>query len=128
MHTIDLPVTNGHGYMDLTDNFVIMPGDVLAHSVVPPVLLARTNSGSADTADLHCSAVTMWSDFTDGDCVSTNTEVHQLRAIYAQTSSVLLPLEFTSPGNFTIQVLSLFHTFHTCFLDISYVFARKLYL
>lgn len=121
-------VTVGHGYIDLADDFVIMPGDVLVHDVVPPMLLARTNSSSADTADLHCSAVAIQSDFTDGDCVSTNTEVHQLRAIYAQTSSVLLPLEFTNPGNFTVQVQSLFHTFHTCLLDISYVFARYLCL
>ena len=104
VYSKSISVMPGYNYVALDENFEVMPGDLLAHIALSQPTIVITDPTISDEADWICASITATNDFTSTDCSTTSTEVHQLKAIYSQKSSVLLPLTFTSAGNYTIQV------------------------
>lgn len=104
--TTSISVTPGYGYIDVPQLPLVYPGDLLGHIASPPVL-AKIPVDSAH-ADLACAGKTSSDSIASTDCVSTVSDSIQLRGIYTEYSRAYVELEFTSPGNFTVQVIGVY--------------------
>jgi hypothetical protein len=105
IHTISVSISPGYGLVALTPTYDVQLGDVIAHDGQATPLIASTAPGVplGTVNDYYCSGQVAPSTVGLSNCVLT-TEVHQLRAIYAETSEVIYPLEFTMPGNVSFEV------------------------